>query len=146
MENQRRRFGVLLGNVLAQQLTDSRREFRALDGPTGKGNAAPILAREHDACLIVDETYRDFHSADGAPHALFSHDDWREGFIHLYSFSKVFHLTGHRVGAIVTGAIGVGAAFAACGPSIRMGGEGGAIGDGTGDGTVGVVVDAGWRG
>ena len=62
------------------------------------------LAREHGACLIVDETYRDFHSADGAPHRLFGHDGWREGFIHLYSFSKVFHLTGHRVGAIVTGA------------------------------------------
>jgi aspartate/methionine/tyrosine aminotransferase len=63
-----------------------------------------VLAREHDACLIVDETYRDFHSAPGAPHALFGQPDWRDGFIHLYSFSKVFHLTGHRVGAIVTGA------------------------------------------
>jgi len=62
------------------------------------------LARAHGACLIVDETYRDFHAADGAPHRLFGHDDWREGFIHLYSFSKVFHLTGHRTGAIVTGA------------------------------------------
>ncbi len=72
--------------------------------PSGLLDAFYTLAREHDACLIVDETYRDFHSADGAPHALFSHDDWREGFIHLYSFSKVFHLTGHRVGAIVTGA------------------------------------------
>jgi aspartate/methionine/tyrosine aminotransferase len=62
------------------------------------------LARENDACLIVDETYRDFHSADGPPHGLFAHHDWREGFIHLYSFSKVFHLTGHRVGAIVSSA------------------------------------------
>ena len=62
------------------------------------------LARDHGACLIVDETYRDFHSSEGAPHRLFGHDDWREGFIHLYSFSKVFHLTGHRTGAIVTGA------------------------------------------
>ena len=72
--------------------------------PSGLLDAFYALARENDACLIVDETYRDFHSADGAPHALFSHADWREGFIHLYSFSKVFHLTGHRVGAIVTGA------------------------------------------
>jgi aspartate/methionine/tyrosine aminotransferase len=72
--------------------------------PSALLDAFYTLARENNACLIVDETYRDFHSADGAPHALFGHDDWREGLIHLYSFSKVFHLTGHRVGAIVTGA------------------------------------------
>ncbi|MCL5777488.1 aminotransferase [Limibaculum sp. FT325] len=62
------------------------------------------LAREHGAGLIVDETYRDFHSGQGAPHALFAREDWREHLVHLYSFSKVFRLTGHRVGAIVTGA------------------------------------------
>ena len=62
------------------------------------------LARAHGACLILDETYRDFHSADEPPHRLFNHPDWRDGFIHLYSFSKTFHLTGHRVGAIATGA------------------------------------------
>ncbi len=72
--------------------------------PSGLLDAFYGLARKHGACLIVDETYRDFHSIDGAPHRLFGHGDWREGFIHLYSFSKVFHLTGHRVGAIVTGA------------------------------------------
>jgi aspartate/methionine/tyrosine aminotransferase len=72
--------------------------------PSGLLDAFYGLARENGACLIVDETYRDFHSIDGAPHSLFGHDDWREGFIHLYSFSKVFHLTGHRVGAMVTGA------------------------------------------
>jgi len=72
--------------------------------PSALLDAFYTLARENNACLIVDETYRDFHSADGALHALFGHDDWREGLIHLYSFSKVFHLTGHRVGAMVTGA------------------------------------------
>jgi aspartate/methionine/tyrosine aminotransferase len=72
--------------------------------PSGLLDAFYALARENAACLIVDETYRDFHSVDGAPHALFNHADWRDGFIHLYSFSKVFHLTGHRVGAMVTGA------------------------------------------
>ncbi len=51
--------------------------------------------------LIVDETYRDFHSQRGAPHALFAADDWPDNLIHLYSFSKVFRLTGHRVGAMV---------------------------------------------
>jgi aspartate/methionine/tyrosine aminotransferase len=67
-------------------------------------NAFYALAREHGACLILDETYRDFHSAEGAPHGLFRQPDWRDGFIHLYSFSKVFRLTGHRVGAIAAGA------------------------------------------
>ncbi|HSF94113.1 MAG TPA: aminotransferase [Thermohalobaculum sp.] len=72
--------------------------------PTGLLDGFYALARENGACLIVDETYRDFHSAVGAPHALFAQPDWRDGFIHLYSFSKVFHLTGHRTGAIVAGA------------------------------------------
>ncbi|HUS54770.1 MAG TPA: aminotransferase [Thermohalobaculum sp.] len=72
--------------------------------PSSLLDAFYTLAADHNACLIVDETYRDFHSGNGAPHALFSHPDWRDVFIHLYSFSKVFHLTGHRVGAIVTGA------------------------------------------
>ncbi|MBK0398810.1 aminotransferase [Limibaculum sp. M0105] len=62
------------------------------------------LAREHGAALIIDETYRDFHSGSGAPHDLFRRDDWRDTLVHLYSFSKVFRLTGHRVGAIATGA------------------------------------------
>ena len=61
------------------------------------------LARDHGAVLIVDETYRDFHSLDGAPHGLFSRDDWGEVLIHLYSFSKVFRLTGHRTGALIAG-------------------------------------------
>jgi aspartate/methionine/tyrosine aminotransferase len=72
--------------------------------PSGLLDAFYTLARDHNACLIVDETYRDFRSGNGAPHALFGQPDWRDDFIHLYSFSKVFHLTGHRVGAIVTGA------------------------------------------
>jgi aspartate/methionine/tyrosine aminotransferase len=72
--------------------------------PSGLLDAFYTLARDHNACLIVDETYRDFRSGNGAPHALFGQPDWRDVFIHLYSFSKVFHLTGHRVGAIVTGA------------------------------------------
>ena len=62
------------------------------------------LAAETGAALIVDETYRDFHSAGGPPHTLFRRDGWEEVLVHLYSFSKVFRLTGHRTGAIVTGA------------------------------------------
>jgi aspartate/methionine/tyrosine aminotransferase len=59
------------------------------------------LARARGIALIVDETYRDFDSRSGAPHDLFSDPDWPETFIHLYSFSKAYRLTGHRVGAIV---------------------------------------------
>ncbi|WP_170424558.1 aminotransferase [Ruegeria arenilitoris] len=60
------------------------------------------LAQEHGIRLIVDETYRDFDSRSGPPHDLFSQPDWDKTLIHLYSFSKAYRLTGHRVGAIAT--------------------------------------------
>lgn len=66
--------------------------------------AFDALARERGLALILDETYRDFHSAEGPPHDLFARADWSEGLIHLYSFSKVFRLTGHRVGAMIASA------------------------------------------
>lgn len=64
------------------------------------------LARARGLALIVDETYRDFDSRQsaqpgGRPHDLFTDPDWADSFIHLYSFSKTYRLTGHRVGAIV---------------------------------------------
>ena len=59
------------------------------------------LARNHGIALIVDETYRDFDSRTGAPHDLFTDTNWDDTLIHLYSFSKAYRLTGHRVGAIV---------------------------------------------
>lgn len=62
------------------------------------------LARETGIALIVDETYRDFHSLDGPPHDLFTDPDWDDTLIHLYSFSKAYRLTGHRVGAIAASA------------------------------------------
>lgn len=58
------------------------------------------LAERHGLALILDETYRDFHTRDGAPHNLFQNPDWDRTLIHLYSFSKAYRLTGHRVGAI----------------------------------------------
>ena len=58
------------------------------------------LAVEAGIALMVDETYRDFDSRTGAPHALFQQDGWQDTFIHLYSFSKAYRLTGHRVGAL----------------------------------------------
>ena len=59
------------------------------------------LARARGIALIVDETYRDFDSRDGRPHDLFADPDWDDTLIQLYSFSKAYRLTGHRVGAIV---------------------------------------------
>jgi aspartate/methionine/tyrosine aminotransferase len=59
------------------------------------------LARANGLALIVDETYRDFDSRTGRPHDLFVDPDWADTLVHLYSFSKAYRLTGHRVGAIV---------------------------------------------
>lgn len=60
------------------------------------------LARASGLALIVDETYRDFDSRPAPAHRLFQEPDWDETFIHLYSFSKAYRLTGHRVGALAT--------------------------------------------
>tara|TARA_R110002049_G_scaffold23545_3_gene83368 strand:- start:90837 stop:92018 length:1182 start_codon:yes stop_codon:yes gene_type:complete len=62
------------------------------------------LARRHGIALILDETYRDFDSRTGPPHRLFQDPDWHDTLIHLYSFSKAYRLTGHRVGAMVSSA------------------------------------------
>jgi len=62
------------------------------------------IARSRGIALIVDETYRDFHAGSGRPHSLFTRADWDQTLIHLYSFSKAYRLTGHRVGAIATSA------------------------------------------
>ena len=77
------------------------------NNPGGVEYPAPVLAafrdlaRAHDLALIVDETYRDFDSRSGRPHDLFCDPDWADTLIQLYSFSKAYRLTGHRVGAIV---------------------------------------------
>jgi aspartate/methionine/tyrosine aminotransferase len=62
------------------------------------------LARDKGIALILDETYRDFDSRSGPPHALFQDPDWQDTLIHLYSFSKAYRLTGHRVGAMISSA------------------------------------------
>jgi aspartate/methionine/tyrosine aminotransferase len=61
------------------------------------------IAEKHGISLIIDETYKDFHSNDGAPHNLFTEPNWENTLISLYSFSKAYRLTGHRVGAIIAG-------------------------------------------
>jgi aspartate/methionine/tyrosine aminotransferase len=62
------------------------------------------LARQRGIALILDETYKDFLPEGERPHDLFSDPDWRGTLMHLYSFSKVFALTGYRVGGITAGA------------------------------------------
>lgn len=59
------------------------------------------LAQDRGLALILDETYRDFHSRDGAPHDLLARPGWDGTVIQLYSFSKAYRLTGHRVGALI---------------------------------------------
>lgn len=79
------------------------------NNPTGAEYPPALIAAFFDLCvenglaLILDETYRDFRTDAAPPHDLFTRDGWGETLIHLYSFSKVYRLTGHRVGAIVTG-------------------------------------------
>ena len=58
------------------------------------------LARAHGLALVVDETYRDFDARPGRPHDLFADPDWDGTLVQLYSFSKAYRLTGHRVGAV----------------------------------------------
>jgi aspartate/methionine/tyrosine aminotransferase len=62
------------------------------------------VAKSNNIALIIDETYRDFIDDQSTIHNLFKKGDWRDNFVHLYSFSKVYSLTGHRTGAVVAGA------------------------------------------
>ena len=76
------------------------------NNPCGVEYPAPVVRAFHDLAkarglaLIVDETYRDFDSRSGAPHDLFTDPGWDDTLIQLYSFSKAYRLTGHRVGAM----------------------------------------------
>lgn len=62
------------------------------------------LAKRRRLALLLDETYKDFLPEGTRPHRLFDDPDWRGTLVHLYSFSKVFALTGYRVGAVTAGA------------------------------------------
>ncbi len=102
--------GLIPDAALAATLVTDRTRAIVLVSPNNPGGAEyPAetlaafrdLARSRGLALIVDETYRDFDSRPGAPHDLFADPDWPDTFIHLYSFSKAYRLTGHRVGAIV---------------------------------------------
>ena len=94
----------------AAKLITSKTRAIALVSPNNPGGseypseviaAFRDLCRAHKIALIVDETYRDFDSRTGAPHALFQDAGWDDTLIQLYSFSKAYRLTGHRVGAMI---------------------------------------------
>lgn len=76
------------------------------NNPTGAEYPAELLegfaelCKAHGLTLILDETYRDFDSRATPPHNLFQDPDWDQWLIHLYSFSKAYRLTGHRIGAL----------------------------------------------
>ncbi|MGR3453180.1 aminotransferase [Pseudooceanicola sp.] len=104
--------GLIPDAEAAEALLTPRTRAIALVSPNNPGGVEyppEVIAAFYDLCqdagiaLILDETYRDFHSSDRAPHDLFTRPGWQDTLIQLYSFSKAYRLTGHRVGAMVTG-------------------------------------------
>lgn len=101
--------GLIPDVALAEALISPRTKAIVLVTPNNPGGAeypAQTVEAFYQLCkarglaLILDETYRDFDSRDEAPHSLFEYSDWENTLIQLYSFSKAYRLTGHRVGAI----------------------------------------------
>ena len=96
----------------ARRLVNDRTRALVLvtpNNPTGAVYPPDVLRAFHDVAqdagcaLVIDETYRDFLAEGVRPHDLFAQPGWRETLVHLYSFSKVYCLTGYRVGAVVAG-------------------------------------------
>ena len=56
------------------------------------------IARDNNLKLIIDETYKNFGNKQSN---ILYKGKWDEHIIQLYSFSKVYRLTGHRVGLMV---------------------------------------------
>jgi aspartate/methionine/tyrosine aminotransferase len=79
------------------------------NNPTGAVVPPDVIARFRDLCaergiaLVLDETYKDFLDPAEPRHTLFSDPAWGDTVVQLYSFSKVFSLTGYRVGSIIAG-------------------------------------------
>jgi aspartate/methionine/tyrosine aminotransferase len=85
------------------------------------------LASSRGIALVIDETYKDFRTDPGPPHDLFQDPRWGDCFIQLYSFSKVFALTGYRVGSVTASPEFLGElekildCVAICAPTISQG-------------------------
>ena len=56
------------------------------------------LAKDNNIKLIIDETYKNFGNKQSN---IIYKGKWSDHLIQLYSFSKVYRLTGHRVGLMV---------------------------------------------
>ena len=56
------------------------------------------LAKDNDLKLIIDETYKNFGNKQSN---ILYEGKWEKHLIQIYSFSKVYRLTGHRVGLMV---------------------------------------------
>ena len=76
------------------------------NNPTGTVYSPEVIAAFAALCaelgltLVLDETYRDFRPTTEPAHNLFT-TEWRNHVVHLYSFSKVYSITGYRTGAMV---------------------------------------------
>lgn len=99
------------------------------------------LAIEHDLFLIADETY-DFLTYDGVPFSSCSAlPDIADRLIAVYSFSKMFCMTGWRVGymaapaRIIAQTLKVHDAFAICAPTVSQYAALAALREFKGDGT-----------
>jgi len=75
--------------------------------PTGAEYASADIEAIHDllaargVTLVIDETYKDFRTAQAPPHGLMSKGAHaRAGLVQLFSFSKSYSMTGYRVGAL----------------------------------------------
>lgn len=96
----------------ADALIDSRTRAIVLcspNNPTGATYPPELLmafldlAARRGLMLIVDETYKDFRSDAAPAHRLFADARWPESLVQLYSFSKVFAMTGYRAGSLIAG-------------------------------------------
>ena len=78
------------------------------NNPSGAIYSNQLLQKFFDLCksnqirLIIDETYKDFHPNASQPHTLLENNNWDHVLTILYSFSKTYRMTGHRVGALLT--------------------------------------------
>ena len=106
------RGGVLTVEDFTPLLTDRTRAIILVNpgNPTGVLYPSTLIsgladmAREKGCWLILDETYRDYRpDRTDPPHVLFQQADWQDYLIQLYSFSKVYRLSGYRVGALTAG-------------------------------------------
>ncbi|WP_062017898.1 aminotransferase [Aureimonas sp. AU4] len=105
--------GFLPDPAALEALIDARTRAVVLvspNNPTGAVYPDALLCEILALCarrgvtLVLDETYRDFLTAEERPHSLFGRADAEDHLVALYSFSKSYAIPGHRVGALIAGA------------------------------------------